>query len=365
LNTTEPSSTAPPPSDLEASRPDGGVAVGAVFAAAVLLVTLGVAVGFALMIRPSPPTLGIEPTPYDRARAIELYLRQFPYTLDVPYAPPGRDIADFFLFDLQEGYCDYYATSMVALARAAGLPARLVVGYASGSYDAETSRYVVTEADAHAWVEIYFPTYGWIEFEPTAGLEVLDRASEEDTARLSDDEDIEPLVPRSDDEGEFRLGRWLLRTLALAVGFIFVASVLDALWLLRLASPALMRRLYRRLKRYGRRLHVRVRPGATPCESQAAFARRLEEYPQDDWLRKLLDPMMGEITLLIERYIQVFYAPTAPDDTRSLVIAWWRLRWRLWLYWIWRELYQRRLLMPPGPPPSRPGELPRRPLPGI
>jgi transglutaminase-like putative cysteine protease len=76
-----------------------------------------------------------EPTPYDRALSIENYLRTFPYTLEVDAPPPGRDAADYFLFDLQKGYCDYYATAMVVLARAAGLPARLVVGYTNGAYD--------------------------------------------------------------------------------------------------------------------------------------------------------------------------------------------------------------------------------------
>jgi transglutaminase-like putative cysteine protease len=70
-----------------------------------------------------------EPTPFDRARAIEAYLRTYPYTLDLPSPKLDRDVVDYFLFDLRQGYCDYYATSMVVLARAAGLPARLAVGY--------------------------------------------------------------------------------------------------------------------------------------------------------------------------------------------------------------------------------------------
>ena len=82
-------------------------------------------------------------------------------------------MVDYFLFDLKEGYCDYYATSMAILARAAGLPSRLVVGYASGDYDPANNRYVVTEADAHSWVEIYFTGRGWVEFEPTASLPLI------------------------------------------------------------------------------------------------------------------------------------------------------------------------------------------------
>ena len=81
----------------------------------------------------------------------------------------------FSPFDLQKGYCDYYATSMMVLARAAGLPARMVIGYSSGSYDVGLEVYVVTEAQAHSWVEIYFPDYGWVEFEPTAGRPTRER----------------------------------------------------------------------------------------------------------------------------------------------------------------------------------------------
>ncbi len=62
---------------------------------------------------------------------------------------------------------------MVVLARAAGLPARLVIGYATGTYDEAHQRFVVTEADAHSWPEIYFPGYGWIRFEPTGGGLIL------------------------------------------------------------------------------------------------------------------------------------------------------------------------------------------------
>ena len=117
-------------------------------------------------------------TPYDEAAALETYLRlNYQYSLKVPAPPVNVDVADYFLFDLKKGYCDYYATAMVVMARAVGLPARLVMGYASGTYDPPTAEYIVTAADAHAWVEIYFAGIGWVEFEPTAGLPEIVRTA--------------------------------------------------------------------------------------------------------------------------------------------------------------------------------------------
>lgn len=107
------------------------------------------------------------PAPYDVALAIEGALRKLPYSLDVPAPPPGREVVSWFLFDQRRGYCDYFATAMVVLARLNGIPARLAVGYAEGDYDERSGQYVVTELSAHSWPELYFPGYGWVPFEPT------------------------------------------------------------------------------------------------------------------------------------------------------------------------------------------------------
>ncbi len=110
---------------------------------------------------------GVAPTPYDQARAIESFLHQFPYSLDIGRPPPDVDIVDYFLFDLQTGFCDYYASAMVVMARAVGLPARLGVGFRQQPADA-TGVQTIRQIDAHSWAEIYFAGYGWVEFEPTA-----------------------------------------------------------------------------------------------------------------------------------------------------------------------------------------------------
>ncbi len=114
--------------------------------------------------------------PFATAAAIEAYLRTFPYDLTIENPPEDvTDVADYFLFDLQRGYCDYYATAFVVLARLAGLPARFVTGFAPGAWLTTERQWLITEAEAHSWPEVYFPEIGWIAFEPTAGRPELVR----------------------------------------------------------------------------------------------------------------------------------------------------------------------------------------------
>jgi transglutaminase-like putative cysteine protease len=109
------------------------------------------------------------PNAYDRAEALENFLRSPPYgySAQVKATPPGRDPVDYFLFDLKQDFCEYFASAMVVMLREVGVPARLVEGFTTGSFDTASNSFVVREQDAHAWVEAYFPQYGWIEFEPT------------------------------------------------------------------------------------------------------------------------------------------------------------------------------------------------------
>jgi hypothetical protein len=117
-------------------------------------------------------TDGLE-TPYDKAAAIERYLREIPYNERINEPAPGQDGVDYFLFEVQEGYCDYYASSMVVMLRSLGVPARYVRGYGQGERQAGV--YVVREWDSHAWPEVFFPGFGWVEFEPTGGEPALVR----------------------------------------------------------------------------------------------------------------------------------------------------------------------------------------------
>jgi transglutaminase-like putative cysteine protease len=115
-------------------------------------------------------------TAYDKASAIETYLRRsITYDDQIAAPPAGRDPVDYVLFDSRQGYCDYYASAMAIMLRTLGIPARLASGYAQGTYSSAKQAYVVSQKDAHTWVEVFFPRYGWIEFEPTAGQPAIVR----------------------------------------------------------------------------------------------------------------------------------------------------------------------------------------------
>jgi len=111
---------------------------------------------------------GDKATPYDKASAIEAWLRENVRYDDQTPAPPEDEDGVAYVLSVRRGYCDYYASAMAVMLRSLNIPARIAVGYAQGKYDPATQTYRVTEKDSHTWVEVFFPNYGWVEFEPTA-----------------------------------------------------------------------------------------------------------------------------------------------------------------------------------------------------
>jgi hypothetical protein len=104
---------------------------------------------------------------YDRAAAIQNYLRSnFRYTLDPSAIEPKNPIVSF-LFKSRSGFCEYFAAAMAVMLRTLNIPSRLVNGFQTGSYNRVGKDFVVRARDAHSWVEVYFPKYGWITFDPT------------------------------------------------------------------------------------------------------------------------------------------------------------------------------------------------------
>ena len=106
-------------------------------------------------------------TPYDTATTIQNWLRsEKGYSLQA--SEQSDHIADTFIFEMEAGYCEYFATAMTTMLRSQGIPARYTVGYSTGQ-QVEENRYEVRGMNAHAWVEVYFPDVGWVRFDPTPG----------------------------------------------------------------------------------------------------------------------------------------------------------------------------------------------------
>jgi len=146
--------------------------------------------------------------PYDKAKAIEKYLRDnYPYTLHTEPTPEGRDLVDYFLYDLKKGYCTYHASAMTVMMRSLGIPARWVTGFVTGAWNEEIKAYEVRNSDAHAWVEVYFDDYGWVPFEPTSSFALPGEAKMDHRAKEMEQVQKENLVekgtrvePRKDGE---------------------------------------------------------------------------------------------------------------------------------------------------------------------
>lgn len=141
---------------------------------------------------------------YDTARIIEHHLQQnWNYSLEVQR--PDEHVADTFLFDMERGYCTYFATTMVTMLRTQGIPARMAVGYAPGESVGE-NQWVVRGLDSHAWVEVYFPDQGWVQFDPTPAdpreqteQNVIDSARSDDVANV-DTGETQPTPTPTDGE---------------------------------------------------------------------------------------------------------------------------------------------------------------------
>ncbi len=281
-----------------------------------------------------------EPTPYDRAKAIEQYLRTtFPYTTDVPYPPANQDLVDYFLFDLRKGYCDYYASAMVVLARAAGLPARLATGYATGTYNPSSKRFIVTQADAHSWVEVYFPGTGWVPFEPTAGSPELNRS-----ARLTPPPTAS-VTPVNAPPGPGLSLKYKVIGAYIALGLLALAGIAWAIY-----DEALLRRLpprhaaaeiYRRMKRYGRLFSVPNQHGETPYEYSAVFVVSLEKITPEK--TKATGRLTAQVEAITQKIVRLGYRPSeAGEALKDQIVRHWKsLRWQLrwmWVIKLWGSL---------------------------
>lgn len=111
-------------------------------------------------------------SPYAAAVALERWFRyggNFTYDQHPPAPPPGVSPLEDFVVHTRRGYCQHFAGAMALMLRYLGIPSRVAVGFASGRYDAAHGEWVVSDRDAHMWVEVWFRGWGWVPFDPTPG----------------------------------------------------------------------------------------------------------------------------------------------------------------------------------------------------
>ncbi len=298
-------------------------------------------------------------TPYDKAKAIERWLRQnITYNESIPTPPPNVDPVDWAVFDLKEGYCNYYASAMILMLRSEGIPARMAAGFSQGEFDPATNTYLVRERDAHTWVEVYFPGHGWVEFEPTADEQPLERqgdntpeppnvtatpfptatptavpsntpqpeqAQQTPTPTPQQPEQdplnpptatptptptpIPPLPPQEtqvdsdSNSGILQILFWLILVLVITV-FLLAGGVLFTIWWVEhrgLGGLTLVEKAYARMAIYGGWLGIRLTPEETPEE------RRLE-------LVKNVPDGKKPINDITEMYVENRFAPPRITD---------------------------------------------------
>lgn len=249
------------------------------------------------------------PTPYDQVLAIQQYIqRNCTYTLNPPLLPPDTDATEFFLFKSKAGYCEQFASAMAVMCRIAGLRSRVSVGYATGTWDPKDRCWVVRDDDAHAWVEVEFPGYGWIPFDPTAGVRV-ERDSFFSIKRVV--AQIAGLI----------MSRKLMPTLMVA---LLVAAAAYALGTL-LAG----KRVWRRMQEMVKTLRTALRPDARAelmrlyrslCRLLAGRSGmpKASETPYE-FLRRVAcqtdGTVLPAVTAVVEAYISSAYGGVEPDGS--------------------------------------------------
>jgi transglutaminase-like putative cysteine protease len=279
------------------------------------------------------------PDAYDRAEALETFLRSPPYSYSaqVKATPPGRDPVDYFIFDLKQDFCEYFASAMVVMLREEGIPARLVEGFTTGAFDTASNAFVVREQDAHAWVEAYFPQYGWIEFEPTPSQPPfarpdasLNTGSDSGDGTAAGNTGLNPNDPNRPNRAEDELnnggdgGAFSGDTVVAAVRAIDPRPALAFLVLLLVLLALAVFRFNWRFRRYGpiesawgktRLLASYVGYPAHPSQTTYEFARSLGAA-----IPETHDPVQS---LARARVLEQYSAGGADDDLRDAAETAW------------------------------------------
>jgi transglutaminase-like putative cysteine protease len=291
---------------------------------------------------------------YDKATALADFLRldpQFSYSTKVTAPPANRDVVDYFLFDSRQGFCQYYASAMVLMARSLGLPARLAGGYAPGDLLTKNI-FQYRESNAHVWAQVYFPGYGWQNFEATKSIP--------DVARLSGGDKIVAPVDRTNaknshaelqvrvDNPDKSFTQSSLKPISLGTDTtngrngVQGGNLLLILALLVLAAGFIVWRV----RRAGRRLRV-LAPGERQwailqlAADRAGVGQRPYEtdYEYAGWLEEQIPTRRPEIHSIADDKVFGSYSGRgmSADALERMQLAWKRLR----LPFVWLAIRRR------------------------
>lgn len=272
-------------------------------------------------------------SPYDQALALEQFLRQYPYTLNVTLPPDDVDLVDFFLFEQQSGYCDYYASAMVVMARALGLPARIGVGFLAQPPD-ENGRQVIYQINSHSWAEIYFAGYGWIEFEPTPAFAspqqqaAAGHAPDQEDSQAAEEPQLPP-PPAIPDPAPQRPFPWR------RVSWIILAALASYLyyrrWQRRFYEPDRVKWAYGQLQMQAQRLGCDTPASQTPAEFTTHFLSTLDQQATHPTLVRLVAAARPHVHRLADLFIARQYSRQKQSGTAAALESWQMLRRPMWL----------------------------------
>ena len=278
---------------------------------------------------------------YDKAVAIEQYLKTLDYSLSIDPPPFDSDGVDHFLFDQQKGYSEYFASAMTVMLRSIDIPARFITGYSEGQKITGADIYIINDSDAHGWVEVFFPTYGWIPFEPTPGVSIppitysIPEPEEKPASNISgqflfgcedDDEDCEEdYANNKTSRSSEAQGDWLNRLLNIPPAVLMTIAVLlvstisiMVLWAKYMSSQGNPHRTYTNMTILGRITGAQAERYQTPYE-----------YQQD--LEKSINTSNPYISIITKAYVQAMYSQHELDisQTDEIIQAWRKLRFLL------------------------------------
>lgn len=281
---------------------------------------------------------------FDKAIAVRNYLREtIAYNDQIKAPPPDMDPIHYVLFVNQEGFCNYYASAMAIMLRSQGIPARVASGYAQGQFQQDDNFYRVRQSNAHTWVDVYFPDYGWIQFEPTSAIPIIERPENSDggggdafSAFNNDVEELNPddfMTEQGFDGGDVgdgliednppvegenqtrvqvvlsRFSIWQLIAGVVLIIAVIALSILTSRINYQIESDVL--KSYGRLERWGRRMGLIIKPAHTP-------------YERADLLTTAVPESERPVRSLTQQFVQKQFSPTKQEQFAFSSLSEWK-----------------------------------------